>query len=125
MTTPSDGGNRWATALAAATGAPTVSGSDGGITGPAFFDHVRRLRRPVVNCPKGQTTPVPPDLMACPIERPAPYWTWSLVSRRHERRPVVRAVVDAFTRAVDGCGLDSPDAWLPPDDPHRAAAPAG
>jgi DNA-binding transcriptional LysR family regulator len=115
--------NRWATALAAETGAPVVSISDGGVTGPAYFDHVRRLRRPVVNCPKGQTTPVPADLVARPIERPAPYWTWSLVSRRDERRPVVRAVVDALTRSVDDCGLDSPGAWVPPDDPYRAAAP--
>ena len=82
--------NRYAHQMAAATGARPVSTSDGGITGPAFFDHVRRIGRPVVNCPKGQTTPVPPDLLARPIEEPVPCWTWSLVSRRHERRPVVR-----------------------------------
>jgi len=111
--------NRWAEALAEETGARTVAISDGGITGPAFFDHVRRLRRPVVNCPKGQTTPVPADLVARPITRPAPYWTWSLVSRRTEQRPAVRALVAALTRSVDGCGLDSPDAWVPPEDPHR------
>ena len=28
-------------------------------SGPAFFEHVRRLRRPVINSPKSQTTPVP------------------------------------------------------------------
>jgi DNA-binding transcriptional LysR family regulator len=110
--------NRWALEMAAETGARAVSITDGGLIGPAFFDHVRRLRRPVVNCPKGQTAPVPPDLVARPIERPAPYWTWSLVSRRDERRPVVRAVVEALTRPVGGLGLDDPDAWLPPDDPY-------
>jgi hypothetical protein len=89
------------------------------VTGPAFFDHVRRLGRPVVNCPKGQTTPVPPDLATRPIEKPSPSWTWSLVSRRDERRPVVQAVVEALTRDVGGLGLDAPDAWLPADDPYR------
>ena len=112
-------------ALAEETGAPVVSISDGGITGSAFFDHVRRLRRPVVNCPKGQTTPVPPDLVARAIERPAPYWTWSLVSRRDEQRPVVRAVVAALTRTVDPRCIDGPDVWLPPEDPYRVAAPVG
>jgi DNA-binding transcriptional LysR family regulator len=111
--------NRYAHAMADETGARTVSIADGGITGPAFFDHVRRLGRPVVNCPKGQTTPVPADLVARPIEKPSPYWTWSLVSRRDERRPVVRAVVEALTRDVGRLGLDDPDAWLPADDPYR------
>jgi DNA-binding transcriptional LysR family regulator len=111
--------NRYAHELAAETGARPVSISDGGVTGPAFFDHVRRLGRPVVNCPKGQTTPVPPDLAVRPIEKPSPYWTWSLVSRRDQRRPVVQAVVEALTRDVGGLGLDAPDAWLPADDPYR------
>jgi hypothetical protein len=62
---------------------------------------------------------VPPDLAARPIEKPSPYWTWSLVSRRDERRPVVRAVVEALTRDVGGLGLDDPAAWLPSDDPYR------
>jgi DNA-binding transcriptional LysR family regulator len=111
--------NRYAYELAAETGAHPVSISDGGVTGPAFFDHVRRLGRPVVNCPKGQTTPVPPDLAARPIVHPSPYWTWSLVSRQDEQRPVVRAVVEALTRHVGRLGLDDPDAWLPADDPFR------
>jgi hypothetical protein len=50
---------------------------------------------------------------------PSPYWTWSLVSRRDEQRPVVRAVVEALTRHVGRLGLDDPDAWLPADDPFR------
>lgn len=116
--------NRYAHEMAAETGARPVSISDGGVTGPAFFEHVRRLGRPVVNCPKGQTTPVPPDLVARPIEKPSPYWTWSLVSRRDEQRPVVHAVVEALTRDVGErgrthLGLDDPDAWLPADDPYR------
>ena len=112
--------NRYAHEMAAETGAHPVPISDGGVTGPAFFDHVRRLARPVVNCPKGQTTPIPPDLTARPIENPSPYWTWSLVSRRDEQRPAVRALVEALTRDVGPLGLDRPDAWLPADDPYRA-----
>ncbi len=112
--------NRWALAMAAETGARVEHVSEGGSTGHAFYDHVRRLRRPVVNNPKSQTTPVPQDLTARPIRHPAPYWTWSLVSRGDEPRPVVRAVVEALTRSVDRHCLDDPDAWLSPEDPHRA-----
>lgn len=111
--------NRWARAMAAETGATVVEVAEGGSTGEAFFDHVRRLRRPVVNNPKSQTVPVPTDLATRPVEQPAPYWTWSLVSRRDERRPVVRAVVAALTGTVDRSFLDDPDAWLPPEDPYR------
>ncbi|MFC7533990.1 LysR family transcriptional regulator [Actinoplanes sp. GCM10030250] len=111
--------NRWAAAMARETGAAVVPVAEGGSTGEAFFHHVRRLRRPVVNNPKSQTAPVPPDLVARQIHRPAPYWTWSLVSRRGEPRPVVRAVAEALTRSVDRMCLDDPNAWLSPEDPHR------
>jgi hypothetical protein len=72
---------------------------DGGITGPAFFEHVRRLGRPVLNAPKGQTAPLPPDLVQRPVERPAPYWPWSLVFRRGEARPEVRGAIEALAGA--------------------------
>ncbi|WP_436533206.1 LysR family transcriptional regulator [Actinoplanes sp. HUAS TT8] len=111
--------NRWALAMAAETGARVEHVSEGGSTGQAYYHHVRRLGRPVVNNPKSQTAPVPPDLTARPIRHPAPYWTWSLVSRGDEPRPVVRAVVEALTRSVDRHCLDDPDAWLPPEDPHH------
>ncbi len=52
--------NLYAAQLARDTGARAVRISDGGITGPAFFDHVRRSRRPILNAPKGQTAPLPP-----------------------------------------------------------------
>jgi DNA-binding transcriptional LysR family regulator len=113
--------NRWALAMAADTGATVENVAEGGSAGPAFHDHVRRLGRPVVNNPKSQTAPVPPDLVARPIRHPAPYWTWSLVSRGDEPRPVVRAAVRALTRAVDRHCLDDPDAWLSPEDPHRVS----
>ena len=114
--------NRWALAMATETGATAVGVAEGGSTGEAFFDHVRRLRRPVVNNPKSQAAPVPSDLVIRPIEHPAPWWTWSLVSRRDERRPVVRALVVALTGAVDRHFVDDADAWLSPEDPYRPSS---
>ena len=112
--------NRYGEQFAHDSGARLVRIDDGGITGPTFFEHVRRLRRPVVNSPKGQTTPVPADLVARPVINPAPYWTWSLVSRRDEGRATVLAVIEALAGDVGPLGLDD-DAWLPADDPHRDA----
>ncbi|WP_436757630.1 LysR family transcriptional regulator [Streptosporangium sp. V21-05] len=48
--------NRYAEAFARDTGAQAVRIDDGGITGRAFFDHVRRLRRPVAG-PAGRGRP--------------------------------------------------------------------
>jgi DNA-binding transcriptional LysR family regulator len=111
--------NRYAEQLARDTGAHTVHIDDGGITGPAFFDHVRRSRRPVINSPKGQTMPLPPDLARRPVVAPAVYWTWSLVWRRDETRAAVLAVVDALTGDVGDLGIHDPGCWLPDDDPHK------
>jgi DNA-binding transcriptional LysR family regulator len=110
--------NAYAEEFARATGAEVVHTEDGGSTGPALFDHARRLRRPVLNNPKGQTTPVPPDLGRRPVVDPAPVWTWSLVSRRDETRPPVHATIAALTRDVGS--LDLATGWLPADDPHAA-----
>ncbi|WP_446215909.1 LysR family transcriptional regulator [Micromonospora sp. IBHARD004] len=112
--------NRYAEEFARDAGARIVRVDDGGITGPTFFDHVRRLRRPVINSPKGQNTPVPPDLTQRPVVDPAPYWTWALVSRRDETRTAVRATVEALTRDVGTLGLDTDMAWIPSGDPFRA-----
>jgi DNA-binding transcriptional LysR family regulator len=112
--------NRYAEQFARDTGARIVGVDDGGITGPAFFDHVRRLRRPVINSPKAQTTSLPPDLVQRPVVNPSPYWTWSLVSRRDETRTAVRATVEALTQHVGTLGLDADTAWVPPSDPYRA-----
>ncbi|MFJ9241692.1 LysR family transcriptional regulator [Streptomyces sp. NPDC101776] len=111
--------NVYAERLAHDTGAHMVPISDGGITGPAFFDHVRRSRRPVVNSPKGQTTSLPPDLVRREIVAPAVHWTWSLVWRESETRTGVLAAVDALCDGVSDLGLRTPDAWLPEGDPHR------
>jgi DNA-binding transcriptional LysR family regulator len=112
--------NLYAAQLARNTGARVVRISDGGITGPAFFDHVRRSRRrPIINAPKGQTAPLPPDLVRRPVIAPEVYWTWSLVWRRGEERTAVLAVVDALTDGVGDLGIHRPDAWLPGSDPHK------
>jgi DNA-binding transcriptional LysR family regulator len=116
--------NLYAEEFAGATGATVVRIDDGGVTGRAFFDHVRRLRRPVVNSPKGQTTPIPPDLAQRPVVCPSPYWTWSLVWRRDDTRSAVRDAVDALTGDVGSLGLDAPDVWLPADDPYRLTGTA-
>jgi DNA-binding transcriptional LysR family regulator len=111
--------NVYAEELVRDTGARAERVSDGGVTGPAFFDHVRRLGRPVVNCPKGQTMPLPPDLVQRPLVAPEVHWTWSLVRRADEERPAVLAVVDALCDGVGDLGLHGPDAWLPAGDPYR------
>lgn len=111
--------NVYAEELAQDTGARAVRISNGGITGPAFFDHVRRCSRPVVNSPKGQTTPLPPDLVQRPVTAPEIYWTWSLVWRENEDRPAVLAVVDALCDGVGDLGVRAPGAWLPDGDPYR------
>ena len=111
--------NLYAAQLARDTGARVVRIADGGITGPAFFDHVRRSRRPIINAPKGQTAPLPPDLVRRPVIAPEVYWTWSLVWRRGEERAAVLAVVDALTGEVGDLGIHRPDAWLPDSDPHK------
>ena len=110
--------NRYGEQFARETGARVLHIDDGGITGPAFFEHVRRLRRPVVNSPKGQNTSVPKDLARRQVVRPQPYWTWSLVSRREEGRAAVGAVITALTGDVGDLGLDADTAWLPAEDPY-------
>ena len=113
--------NLYAAQYARATGARVVRTEDSGITGPAFFEHVRRLRRPVINSPKGQTTPLPPDLVRRPVIHPAPYWTWSLVARRDETRASVRAVVTALADGIGRLSLDDEDTWVPATDVHARA----
>ncbi|WP_199314887.1 LysR family transcriptional regulator [Streptomyces cadmiisoli] len=111
--------NAYAEEAAERTGARAVRISDGGITGPAFFDHVRSSGRPVVNSPKGQNGPLPPDLVRRPVTAPELRWTWSLVWRRSEERAAVLAVVDALCDGVGDLGLHGPGVWLPADDPYR------
>jgi DNA-binding transcriptional LysR family regulator len=112
--------NRFAEQLAADTGARVRRIGDGGITGLAFFDHVRAAGRPVLNSPKGQTVTLPPDLVRRPVIDPTVIWTWSLVWRRAENRPAVLAAADAITAAVGDLGIHDVGTWLPDNDPHRS-----
>jgi hypothetical protein len=112
--------NRYAEQFAAETGARAVRISNGGIAGPMFFEHVRRLRRPVLNSPKAQNADrVPTDIVQRAVKPPAPHWTWSLVSRRAESRQTVCAVIDAATTNIVRPDLDLEEAWLPAGDPYR------
>jgi DNA-binding transcriptional LysR family regulator len=112
--------NIYAVEFARETGAELVRIDDHGITGPAFFEHVRRLRRPVVSSPKRDDTPLPPDLVRRPVVEPVPIWTWALVSRRDEPSHAVQAAIEALTRDVI-VDLDLSTSWLPADDPFRQA----
>ncbi|MET0474721.1 MAG: LysR family transcriptional regulator [Mycobacterium sp.] len=113
--------NRYGRQFAEDTGARLVHIDDGGVTGPAFYEHVRWLRRPVLNSPKGQDASLPPGLTARPIVHPAPYWTWSLVSRRGEDDPTLHALIDRLTRGVAVEGMGGEGSWLPATDPHGPA----
>jgi DNA-binding transcriptional LysR family regulator len=111
--------NRYAEQFAADTGARIVRVDDGGVTGPTFFEHVRRLGRPVLNSPKGQSTQEPSGLVRRSVVHPTPLWTWSLVWRSGEDSPAVRAVIDELTRDAEALGTEDNGAWLPAADPHR------
>jgi DNA-binding transcriptional LysR family regulator len=111
--------NTYAELLARDTGARPVRISANGVTGPAFFRHVRDSHRPVVNAPKGPNAPLPPDLVRRRVVAPEVYWTWSLVWRRSDVRAEVRAVVDALCDGVEDSAIHGPDAWLPVGDPYR------
>ena len=95
--------NLYAAQLARDTGAEIVRTEDGGVTGPAFFEHVRRLGRPIVNSPKGHKAgALPADLVRRPLIQPTPCWTWSLVARRDEARAGVLSVIDVLAKASGG-----------------------
>lgn len=114
--------NRYAEQFGADTGARIVRVDDGGVAGREYFEHVRRLRRPVLNNPKGQSTQEPSGLVRRSVVHPTPLWTWSLVWRHGEDRPAVRAVIDEFTRDAPELGVDGEAVWLPGADPHRPKA---
>jgi DNA-binding transcriptional LysR family regulator len=110
--------NNYAQEIADTTGALTAQIEDGGITGRAFFEHARRLQRPIVQAPKGASDPLPYDMVRRRIVEPAPLWTWSLVRRRADDRPAIRAIVEAL--GVVAPSLRDDALWLPHNDPHRA-----
>ena len=112
--------NRYASAFAMATTASVINIEDGGIAGPAFFDHVARLRRPVLDSPKRHVAPMPPTLTRRPVRSPVPLWAWSLLHRADDTRPVVaratRTLVD-HASTLAWRTLPSEPYWLPAGDP--------
>jgi hypothetical protein len=105
--------NRYASAFAAANQASVTKIKDGGIAGPAFFDHVARLGRPVLESPKRHSEPMPPTLVRRPIRPPVPLWGWALIHRADDTRPAVARAIQILTDLASTCG------WLtPPDEAH-------
>jgi DNA-binding transcriptional LysR family regulator len=105
--------NRYATAFAIQNDASVSEILDGGITGPAFFDHVARLGRPVLESPKRHAAPMPPTLTRRPVHSPVPLWTWVLLHRAEDTRPVVARASQTLIDHASAVG------WrTPPTEPH-------
>ncbi|OBG34231.1 LysR family transcriptional regulator [Mycobacterium sp. E3198] len=120
--------NRFAEEFAAHTGARIVRIDDGGVTGDAFYAHVRRIGAPVLASPKRHTAVIPPSLGQRPVADPIPLWTWSLLHRHDDDRAGVRGLVDALLTTARGRGWLAPPTdrwWAPADDPHRDALTSG
>src|SRR5262249_33900142 len=120
--------NRFVEDFAAHTGARIVRIDDGGITGDAFYVHVRKIGAAVLASPKRHTAVTPPSLGQRPVAAPVPLWTWSLLHRRDDDRASVRAVVDsllALARSHDWLNPPAEQWWLPSDDPHRDVLGSG
>ena len=114
--------NRFVGEFASGTGARVARIDDGGITGEAFYGHVRRARAAVLTSPKRHTAATPPTLGLRPVD-PAPVWTWSLLRRADDDRPAVQQVAEALCRHAENSHWTSPPArawWVPSDDPHRS-----
>jgi DNA-binding transcriptional LysR family regulator len=111
--------NRYASAFANATQASLSNINDGGIAGPAFFDHVARLRRPVLDSPKRYATPIPPTLTRRPVRSPVPIWAWALLHRADDTRPMVARATRALIDHASTAG------WrIPPSEPFWPPASA-
>jgi DNA-binding transcriptional LysR family regulator len=109
--------NDYASAFAEANQASVVNIEDGGIAGPAFFDHVTRLGRPVLESPKRHAAPMPPTLTRRPVRSPVPLWSWTLLHRADDNRPMVARATRALIDHASTCG------WrTPPSEPHWPVA---
>lgn len=119
--------NRFAGEFAAATGARIVRIDDGGITGDAFYVHVRRIGAPILASPKRHTAVIPPSLGRRPVAHPVPLWTWSLVHRESVDRTGVLQVVESLLALAHTRNWRVPPAqrwWIPSDDPSRGVLEA-
>jgi hypothetical protein len=110
--------NRYATAFAEATSASAIKIDDGGIAGPAFFDHVACIARPVLESPKRHVAPMPPTLIRRPVRSPVPLWAWMLLHRSDDNRPITARATRALIDHASTCGWRTPPAephWPPTD----------
>jgi DNA-binding transcriptional LysR family regulator len=115
--------NRFALEFAADVGAAVVKIDDGGVTGEAFYAHVRRIATPVLASPKRHTATIPPGLARRPVADPVPLWTWSLLHRAGDERAGIRHTVESLLAYARSRHWTVPPAgswWAPADDPHRA-----
>jgi DNA-binding transcriptional LysR family regulator len=111
--------NRYASTLAEANDASVTKIADGGIAGPAFFDHVARLRRPVLDSPKRHAAPMPPTLTRRPIRSPTLLWAWTLLHRADDSRPVIARATETLVDYATSVGWRAPPAepyWASPSD---------
>jgi hypothetical protein len=105
--------NRYASAFAEANQASVANIDDGGITGPAYFDHVGRLRRPVLDSPKRHAAPMLPTLTRRPVRSPVPLWAWALLHRADDTRPMVALATRTLIDHASAAG------WrTPPSEPY-------
>ena len=114
--------NRYASAFAKANQASVTNIDDGGITGPAFFDHVARLRRPVLESPKRHSAPMPPKLTRRPVRFPVPLWAWALLHRADDTRPMVARATRTLVDHASTLGWRTPpsEPYWPPASEERA-----
>jgi DNA-binding transcriptional LysR family regulator len=105
--------NRYASSFATANHASVSKIDDGGVAGPAFFDHVARLDRPVLESPKRHAAPIPPTLTRRPVISPVPLWAWMLLHRADDTRLAVARASQALIDHASTCG------WtVPPSQQH-------
>lgn len=108
-----DSWNRYALSFAEASGASVIRVEDGGITGPAFFEHVARLGRPILQSPKRHAAPMPPTLTRRSVVSPVPIWAWELLHRTGDTRPIVVNATQTMKRGAAELGWSAP-----PTEPH-------
>ena len=105
--------NRYAASFAESTGASVANIDDGGIAGAAFFEHVARLQKPVLDSPKRHDAPMPPSLTRRPVRSPVPVWAWALLHRADDTRPTVARATRTLIDHASAVG------WrTPPSEPY-------
>ncbi|MEU7628418.1 LysR family transcriptional regulator [Nocardia sp. NPDC049220] len=120
--------HRFAFEFATQVGASIAKIDDGGVSGEAFYAHVRDINAPVLASPKRHTAVAPPSLRYRPVADPIPLWTWSLLHRSDDDRGSVRHAVASLLTLAGNHHWPRPPTdrwWVPSDDPYRAALTSG